>query len=179
MRACSNCGSEIALSDVFCTNCGAGQAPSENQAGPEHGSASAAVDGFGDPATATVGTTLEVVTDRAEAPTGTPFAPETPPPGQAHGSAQPPFAGAPSGVFAPGAAAAPTRAGETVEQKYMRQTRNATVFIAVIVGIVTVIALVGVIWTATTISKLNSQLSGDNGVNSSNCESVGGTNPNC
>ena len=59
----------------------------------------------------------------------------------------------------------------------MRQTRNATVFIAVIVGIVTIIALVGIIWTATSISRLNSQLSGSN-VSNSTCESQGGSNPN-
>lgn len=54
---------------------------------------------------------------------------------------------------------ASTRTGETLEQRYLRQTRNATVFIAVIVGIVTVIVPVGVIWTATTVSELS--LAGD------------------
>jgi hypothetical protein len=48
------------------------------------------------------------------------------------------------------------------------------------VGIATVIVLVGVIWSATTISKLNSQLNGSNDLfNNSNCESQGGTNPDC
>ena len=62
----------------------------------------------------------------------------------------------------------------------LRQTSSAAVFIAVIVGIVTVIALVGAIWTATAISKLNSQINGGNVLfNNSNCESQGGTNPNC
>ena len=39
------------------------------------------------------------------------------------------------------------------------------------------IALVGVIWTATNIARLNSQLNGVNGL--SNCQSQGGTNPDC
>lgn len=184
MGSCSNCGSEIGPSDVFCTQCGAGQAPSGNRGSPEGGSRSAAADGFADPTA--VGTTLEVATERAgsyDSPrqsasgAATASAPEDSA-GQAHGAQRPSFAGAPGGQPAPGTAS--TRASETTEQKYLRQIRNATVFIAIIVGIVTVIALVGVIWTATTIGKMNSQLNGINGgSNSSNCESQGGTNPNC
>jgi hypothetical protein len=74
--------------------------------------------------------------------------------------------------------AASSRAGETLEQKYLRQTRTATVFIAVIVGIFTALAVIGVIWSATTVARLNSQLNGINGI-TSNCQSQGGTNPNC
>jgi len=96
-------------------------------------------------------------------------------PGQAHWPQQPNLAGIPSGLPAPTAAS--TRAGETLEQKYLRQTRTATVFIAVIVAIVTVIALVGVIWTVSNISNLNSQINGV--TNNSNCESQGGTNSSC
>ena len=185
MRTCSNCGSEIELSDVFCTNCGTEQAPLGNQVSREHSSRSAAADRFGDTTTAAVGTTLEVATERAGAydatgqsvrGVGTAPAPEEPP-GQAHGAQQLNFAGTPSGL--PPSGTASTRAGETLEQKYLRQTRTATVFIAIIVGIVTVIALVGVIWTVTNVSNLNSQLNGNNGVTNSNCQSQGGTDPNC
>lgn len=185
MRTCSYCGSEIGSGDIFCGNCGTGQAPLGNQVSPEHGFRFAAADGFGDPAAAAAGTTLQVATERAGADdgpgqpargAGTAYAPGEPP-GQAPGTQQPNLAGTPNGLLAPGTAS--TRAGETVEQKYMRQTRNATVFIAIIVGIVTVISLVGIIWTATTISKLNSQLNGTNGLSSSNCQSQGGTDPSC
>jgi hypothetical protein len=71
------------------------------------------------------------------------------------------------------------RAGETIEQKYMRQTRSATVFIAVIVGIFSALALIGVIWTAPNVARLDSQLTGIPSVNNSNCLSQGGTNPDC
>ena len=72
------------------------------------------------------------------------------------------------------------RSGETVEQRYARQTRNATVFIAIIVGIFTVLTVAGVIWTATNISRVDSQLNGDNNLfSNTNCESQGGSNPNC
>jgi hypothetical protein len=147
MRTCSNCGSGLGSSDVFCTNCGTGQ----DQASPEHGSLAAAAGGFGDPATTAVETRLEVVTEPAAeyaAPrqsddgAGTASASQQPP-GQGRGSQQPNFAGTSSGLFAPAPRTTSIRADETVEQKYMRQTRNATVFIAVIVGIVTIIALVG------------------------------------
>jgi hypothetical protein len=80
----------------------------------------------------------------------------------------------------PPARTASSRSGETVEQRYARQTRNATVFIAVIVGIFTVLTVAGVIWTATNISRVDSQLNGDNNLfSNSNCESQGGSNPNC
>jgi cobalamin biosynthesis Mg chelatase CobN len=170
MRTCSNCGSGLESSDVFCTNCGTGQ----DQANPEYDSPAAAAGGFGDPATAAVATRLEVVTERE---TGTASASQQPP-GQDGESQQPNVAGTSSGVFVPAPHTASIRADETIEQKYMRQTRNATVFIAVIVGIVTIIALVGIIWTATSISKINSQLNGSD-VSNSTCESQGGSNPNC
>jgi hypothetical protein len=64
----------------------------------------------------------------------------------------------------------------------MRHTRNATVFIAVIVGIFTTLVIIGTIWTVTTVSRLNSDLNGVNLGNSngnSSCLSQGGTNPDC
>jgi hypothetical protein len=62
----------------------------------------------------------------------------------------------------------------------MRHTRNATVFIAVIVGIFTTLVIIGTIWTVTTVSRLNSDLNGVNlGNSNSSCLSQGGTNPDC
>lgn len=166
MRTCSNCGSEIGSGDVFCGNCGTGQAPLGAQGGHEYGSRSSAAGGFADPATTATGTSLDVATLGA-------------PPGQGHRTQPPNSVVPPSGPIAPGIAPgiAQNRANETVEQKYLRQTRNATVFIAVIVGIATVITVIGVIWSVVNISKLNSQLNGGNLY--STCQSQGGTNPSC
>jgi cobalamin biosynthesis Mg chelatase CobN len=171
MRTCSSCGSEIGLEDVFCSNCGTEHAPLENQASPEPGSRSAAADGSAESGTAAVGTRLEAATQHVEA-YDAPGEPIREVMGTASAPEERPKLPTPINASTPG--------GETLERRYLRQTRNATVFIAVIVGIATVIALVGVIWTATTISKLNSQLNGGNDLfNNSNCESQGGTNPNC
>jgi cobalamin biosynthesis Mg chelatase CobN len=183
MRICSNCGSEIGPNDDFCTSCGTKYAPLEHQVGLEQGSRSDTADEAGKPTTVAVGTTLEVATERAgaydsprqAARENSPASGPEEPAGHTHGAQKPSFASTPSGMPALGTAS--TRGDETIEQKYLRQTRTATVFIAIIVGIVTVIALIGVIWTATTISKLNSQLNGVS--NTSDCESQGGTNPNC
>jgi cobalamin biosynthesis Mg chelatase CobN len=155
MRACPNCRSEFGVSDVFCTNCGTRQDPLANQGSPERAGVR---DAQRQPARGVV------TAPAAEKP-----------PGQPHWTQEPNFASMPSGVPAP--STAPIRAAETLEQKYLRHTRNATVFIAIIVGIVTVLTLVGVIWTATNISKLNSEINGVNNI--SNCESLGGTNSSC
>jgi hypothetical protein len=48
---------------------------------------------------------------------------------------------------------------ETTEQRYLRQTRNATVFIAVVTAIVIVLGIVGVAVTSTQLSHLNCQVS--------------------
>src|SRR5215469_9083866 len=61
MRTCSNCGSGLTSSDVFCTDCGTGQ----DQANLEHASPAGAAGGFGDQATTAVETRLEVVTESA------------------------------------------------------------------------------------------------------------------
>lgn len=174
MRICSNCRSEIGPGDVFCTGCGARKGPLEDEISLGHGPGYAAADGFRDSATAAVGTAFGATTERAgvyDAPGPSARAAGTASGPGVHAAQQPNS----SGLLAPGTPS--TRAHETVEQRYLRQTRNATVFIAVIVGIVTVIALVGVIWTATNIARLNSQLNGVNGL--SNCQSQGGTNPDC
>lgn len=156
MRTCFNCGSAVALDDVFCPNCGAEQTPAANRMSPERGLAE---------------TRREAAAPRpaaAEGPTGPVSAVMAPPR---------PY---PPASAVPAAPAASARSGETIEQRYARQTRNATVFIAVIVGIFTVLTVVGVIWTATNISRINSQLNGNNNLfGNTNCQSQGGSNPNC
>ncbi len=62
--------------------------------------------------------------------------------------------------------------------RYLRETRNAVTFIAVIVGIVATLALIGTIIVGVQLSKLNSDLNGISG-GSSNCLSQGGTDPSC
>jgi hypothetical protein len=79
------------------------------------------------------------------------------------------------------AAATPARAAaaETPELKYLRETRNATVFIAVVVGIVCVMALIGSIVVGVQLSHLNANLTSGTGGVSSSCMSAGGTDPSC
>ncbi len=69
------------------------------------------------------------------------------------------------------------RVPESVSEKYARQTRTAAVFVAWCVGIVMVLSLVGVIITAVTLSKINSDLTGGNGGSVPTCQSQGGTLP--
>ncbi len=80
------------------------------------------------------------------------------------------------------AVAAPVHAGETKEAAYARQTRNATTFIAVCVGIFTALALIGLIVIGAQAASIKNQLeqiNNNGGTSTSNCESQGGTNPNC
>ncbi|HEY2577584.1 MAG TPA: hypothetical protein VGI74_14855 [Streptosporangiaceae bacterium] len=80
----------------------------------------------------------------------------------------------------PAGSATLTRTPETPELKYMRQTRNACVFIAVIVGIFTTLTLIGVIWGVVTLNTLHNDLNnGVSNLGNSNCSSVGGTDPSC
>ena len=72
------------------------------------------------------------------------------------------------------------RAAEPPELKFMRETRNAVVFIAWVVGLAAVISLIVGIVVAVQISKVNSQLSNlGGGTTSSNCMSQGGSDPSC
>ena len=63
----------------------------------------------------------------------------------------------------------------------MRQTRTAVVFIAVVVGVVCVLSLIGAIVMGVQLAKVNTQLSNLSGntTPSSNCMSQGGTDPSC
>jgi hypothetical protein len=83
----------------------------------------------------------------------------------------------PQPVAAP--AAVPTRPKETIEQTYMRQTRNAVSFIAWIVGIIVVANLILGIIVAKQISDLNNAVSGGGSGVTPNCMSQGGSDPSC
>jgi hypothetical protein len=78
------------------------------------------------------------------------------------------------------AAGTAARPDETIEQRYARETRNAAVFIAVVVGIVATLSLIATIIVGVQLSKLNSDLNNSGGGStSSNCLSQGGTDPSC
>jgi hypothetical protein len=188
MRSCVNCGHALGPDDAFCTGCGAGQSTPAGQAGPGTGFRPANAGPEGPPiapvaaglAAAAGSTVARGAPVRPAGGAGT-AGPANGPAGQAGPTVQAPQPPATMRVGAPPAAApAAAQAAETIEQKYLRQTRNATVFIAIIVGVFTAISLIGVIWTATTIARLDSQLNGTfSGVTNGNCLSQGGSNPNC
>jgi hypothetical protein len=69
--------------------------------------------------------------------------------------------------------------GEPLELSLARQTRNATVFIAWVVGIFAVMAIIGGIIYGVQLAKLNSNLTGSSGTTSSDCQSQGGTIAGC
>jgi cobalamin biosynthesis Mg chelatase CobN len=200
MKTCTNCGSGVKSEDLFCGNCGAGQATT----GINTNQDALTVAGFGGASALTAGPSphaASAITQVRTEPSATTQLRTEPPaitqvrteaPAAAAVSTASPVQDPPGPDAAQEAYFASTRSStggvpgtglETPELKYMRQTRNATVFIAVIVGVFTAIAVIGVIWTAVTVSKLNSEVNGfNNGVNSSfnsNCASQGGTNTNC
>jgi hypothetical protein len=62
----------------------------------------------------------------------------------------------------------------------MRGTRNAVMFIAVVVGVIAALGLVGAIVVGVQLAKVNAQLGNLSGSGtSSNCLSQGGTDPDC
>jgi hypothetical protein len=74
------------------------------------------------------------------------------------------------------------RAEETDEHKYARQTRTATVFIAWVVGILTLFSVIAGIYIAVTIGHVVSDTTGgggSGGFDIYNCQSLGGTDPSC
>jgi hypothetical protein len=82
--------------------------------------------------------------------------------------------GRPEAAAAPGSVTRPA-AGETIEQRYMRQTRNATVFIAWIVGIIFAANLIIGIIVARAVMHANTTAPSP----SSTCMSQGGFDPSC
>ena len=75
------------------------------------------------------------------------------------------------------------QAGETAALKYARHTRNAVVFMAIVVAAGLVASLIIGIVIGVQVAKLNGANSSGSGSssssNSSNCLSQGGTNPSC
>jgi hypothetical protein len=65
--------------------------------------------------------------------------------------------------------------------RYARETRNAVTFIAVVVGIVAALSLIGVIIVGVQLAHLNSEL--NNAINgtsvNTDCASLGGNDPTC
>jgi hypothetical protein len=186
MRSCTHCGYRLGLEDVFCANCGTGQPPRNAQVPP--GPDTEVAEYVAAPPV-TVASGLGSAGLGSAGLGGSAGNAQTQGSGQAAGAGptdgQPGQNGAQEAYFAstrgalPASSAAPARAGETIEQKYMRHTRNATVFIAIIVGIFTTLVIIGTIWTATAVSRLNSDLNGVNLGSNSSCLSQGGTNPDC
>jgi zinc-ribbon domain len=183
MRTCTHCGYRLGPEDVFCANCGTGQPLRNAQAGP-------GPDNNPEVAAYVAAPPVTVASGLGPAGLGAPAGSARtqgsgPAAGAGAADGQPGQNGTQKAYFAstrgtqPASGAVPARAGETIEQKYMRHTRNATVFIAVIVGIFTTLVIIGTIWAATTVARLDSDLNGVNLGNNSNCLSQGGTNPDC
>jgi hypothetical protein len=61
-------------------------------------------------------------------------------------------------------------------ERYARQTRNATVFMAWLIGVLAALSLIGSIITAVEIAHLSNAI---NGGSSSNCFTQGGTDTSC
>ena len=75
--------------------------------------------------------------------------------------------------------AVPARPPEPVELRYLRETRNAVVFIAVLAGVICLASLIIGIVAAVQLSKVSSELGRSGGSSSSNCLSQGGSDPSC
>jgi hypothetical protein len=156
MSGCVNCGFEIAPGDAFCAGCGSAQPAPVTQAAPAWAARAAGAAGR---------TTTGQGANGAVA-----AGPGYQPPGGDGGGPEPRFA----------RSSPPVLARSDLELKYMRQTRTACVFIAVIVGIFTALLVVGTIWGVVRYNNLQNQLNnGLNNLGNSNCSSQGGTNPNC
>jgi hypothetical protein len=67
------------------------------------------------------------------------------------------------------------------ELSVLRQTRDATRFIAVCVGVFVALSIIGAIIAGVQLAAVKSQLQQINGnsTSTSNCQSQGGSNPDC
>jgi hypothetical protein len=68
---------------------------------------------------------------------------------------------------------------ETIEQKYMRETRDALRVIAWVMALTFILGVVAAIIVGVQISKIGTDLGGASSSTSSNCMSQGGTDPSC
>ena len=66
-----------------------------------------------------------------------------------------------------------------MELRYLRETRNAVVFIAVLAGVICLVGLIIGIVVAVQLSKISLELGGSGSSSSSNCLSQGGSDPSC
>lgn len=67
-------------------------------------------------------------------------------------------------------------AGESAGLRYARQTRNATVFIAIIVGILAAVSVIMAIFVGVQVASISNSLTG---ATNGSCASLGGTDPSC
>jgi len=68
---------------------------------------------------------------------------------------------------------------ETDEHKYARQSRNANVFVAWVVGVFVLLSLIGSIYVGVMIGNAVNSFNNLGGTTSSNCYSQGGTDVTC
>ena len=181
MSNCTNCGYAMAADDAFCASCGHAQPPAAPATVPAWArSEPVAAGGNG-------GTAPGRAADSAY---GAGSAAQNPRPPSAPPSSAPPPTAPPPSVFqiasdtvgpSPTAgAAAARREDESIEHRYMRQTRTACVFIAVMVAIYSALLLIGVIYTIVKVNEVNNALNnGIGNLGKSSCLSQGGTDPNC
>jgi len=75
----------------------------------------------------------------------------------------------------------PHRPADDLALRYMRQTRSATVFIAVVVGVVCALSLIAVVIAGVQLASVANQLNhlGGTTTSNSNCASQGGTDTSC
>jgi hypothetical protein len=71
----------------------------------------------------------------------------------------------------------PEARSETESLRYQRQTRNATVFIAWVVGVLVALSIIFGIIAGVQLAKINTNLTGGGSGGSTSCVSQGGTLP--
>jgi hypothetical protein len=172
VNACTNCGFGITSDDAFCASCGSAQAATTAQ-----GNADWSSSGNAGPSAVPAWARSTAVTYTA---LGQPAegASSVREPASSFDTAGEAYSASPA-VMSPARPATSAGTRETTELRYMRQTRNACVFIAVIVGIFTTLVVIGAIWGAVTLNNLHNEVNNLNNLGTSNCQSQGGTDPSC
>jgi hypothetical protein len=61
---------------------------------------------------------------------------------------------------------------ETTGERYARHTRNATVFIAVIAGIIAALSIIGIIVAGIDLARVSSDLTSSSTGNSAGCQTI-------
>jgi hypothetical protein len=175
MSNCTNCGYAMVADDVFCASCGHAQPPAAPATVPAW-ARSAPVTAGGNGETA-LGRPPDAA--RSAGPTYQEPRPASTPPPSAPQPTVFQIAADTVGVPPAGGSDA-ARASESIEHRYMRQTRTACVFIAVMVGIWSALLTIGIIYTIVTANNVNNALNnGISNLGNSSCLSQGGTDPSC